>query len=236
MTGTYTGRGLHGQVVATIGRRIVTGALAENATIDLVALEAELDISRTVVREALKVLAAKGLVDARQKRGTFVRPRRAWNLLDPDLIRWEFEHRGPNAMLGQLAEVRQILEPAAATLAATRATDEDLAALDAALAAMEQAATPEEAVAADLRFHRALLAATGNELLERMEIVVESVLAERDRIVHDVVTTDDPVPSHRALLDAIRDGDATRANRCAHDLLDKAMADVDRATTARGEA
>jgi DNA-binding FadR family transcriptional regulator len=232
---TYNGRGIHGQVVETIGRRVVTGKLPENGRIDLVELEAELDVSRTVVREALKVLAGKGLVDSRQKRGTVVRPRSEWNLLDPDVISWEFENRG-DQMLGQLAEVRQMFEPAAAALAAGRRTDADLAELEAALRDMTVAESPAEAVSADLRFHRAVLAATGNELLVRMEGVVESVLAERDRIVHDAVTTDDPVPSHRALLEAIRTGDGQAASRRALALLDKAMADVDRATHPRGNA
>lgn len=231
---TYKGRGIHGQVVETIGRRLVTGQFAENGRIDLVELEAELQVSRTVVREALKVLAGKGLVDSRQKRGTVVRPRSEWNLLDPDVISWEFENRG-SEMLGQLAEVRQMFEPAAAALAAGRRTDADLAELEAALEDMTAARTPAEAASADLRFHRAVLAATGNELLVRMEVVIESVLAERDRIVHDVVTVDDPVPSHRALLDAVRAGDGEAARTCALALLDKSMADVDRAARLQGD-
>ncbi|XVQ86055.1 FadR/GntR family transcriptional regulator [Microbispora siamensis] len=231
---TYKGRGIHGQVVETIGRRLVTGQFAENGRIDLVELEAELQVSRTVVREALKVLAGKGLVDSRQKRGTVVRPRSEWNLLDPDVISWEFENRG-SEMLGQLSEVRQMFEPAAAALAAGRRTDADLAEIEAALEDMTAARTPAEAASADLRFHRAVLAATGNELLVRMEVVIESVLAERDRIVHDVVTADDPVPSHRALLDAIRAGDGEAARSCALALLDKSMADVDRAARLQGD-
>ncbi|GAA1019951.1 GntR family transcriptional regulator [Acrocarpospora pleiomorpha] len=231
---TYKGRGIHGQVVEIIGRRLVTGEFPENGRIDLVELEAELQVSRTVVREALKVLASKGLVDSRQKRGTVVRPRGEWNLLDPDVISWEFENRG-SQMLSQLAEVRQMFEPAAAALAAVRRGEADLAELEGALQDMSAARTPAEAASADLRFHRAVLAATGNELLVRMEVVVESVLAERDRIVHDVVTADDPVPSHRALLDAIRAGDEQAARSCALALLDKAMADVDRAALIRGD-
>ncbi|MFF4622797.1 FadR/GntR family transcriptional regulator [Nonomuraea jabiensis] len=232
---TYKGRGIHGQVVETIGRRLVTGHFAENGRIDLVELEAELQVSRTVVREALKVLAGKGLVDSRQKRGTVVRPRSEWNLLDPDVISWEFESRG-SQMLQQLAEVRQMFEPAAAALAAIRRTEADLAELEAALDDMTAARTPAEAASADLRFHRAVLAATGNELLVRMEVVVESVLAERDRIVHHLVAADDPVPSHRALADAIRAGDDETARTRALALLDKAMADVDRAARRQGDS
>ncbi|HZC25670.1 MAG TPA: FCD domain-containing protein, partial [Actinopolymorphaceae bacterium] len=163
----YAGRGIHGQTVEVIGRRILTGDLGEGATIDVVALEGELDISRTVVREALRVLGAKGLVGARQKRGTFVRPRSDWNLLDADILRWQFSGRSDPGFFTSLHEVRSIVEPAGARLAAERRTDADLAALEASLAAMAEAgADPEPATEADLAFHRALLIAAHNELLE----------------------------------------------------------------------
>jgi len=216
----YPGRGLHGQTVERIAQRILSGHLAEGATLDLPALEAELAVSRTALREALKVLSAKGLVGARQKRGTFVRPREAWNLLDSDVMRWQFA--APEAtwtrFLGDLAEVRTLLEPPAARLAATRCDDDDLAELDAALSDMDSAGDPEAAVAADLRFHRALLAGTHNELLGRLEVVIERALAERDRLVHGG-SAPDPVPTHRAVLDAIRAGDPDAAQAAMYELL-----------------
>ncbi|MEO3747505.1 FCD domain-containing protein [Plantactinospora sp. B5E13] len=136
-------------------------------------------------------------------------------------------------------EVRTIVEPAAARLAAVRATTDDLAALDAALAEMAAATEPVAAVGADLSFHRALLAATHNELLERMEVVMETGLAERDRLVHGVDRDDDPVPSHRAVVEAIRRTDAGAAEQAMRDLLDKAVRDVQkvrRHTTNRSDA
>nr|WP_279579514.1 FCD domain-containing protein [Fodinicola feengrottensis] len=90
------------------------------------------------------------------------------------------------------------MEPGAARLAAVRRTDQDLARLDAGLTQMSAAADPAAAVVADLAFHRLLLATTHNELLVRMEVVIETGLAERDRIVHGVLAADDPVPSHTA--------------------------------------
>jgi GntR family galactonate operon transcriptional repressor len=229
----YARRGVHGQTVELLARRILGGEIAEGATLDLVGLQSELDVSLTALRESLKVLAAKGMVDARQRRGTFVRPRAEWNLLDADVLRWQFEgastSESDRALLHNLAEVRAIIEPAAVRLAAQRRTDADLAALDGALDAMgEQGNGAAHAVEADLAFHRALLAATHNELLERMEMVIESGLAHRDRIVHSAPHSEDPVPAHRAVLDAVRDQDPQAAEAAMRALLDQAGRDLDR--------
>jgi DNA-binding FadR family transcriptional regulator len=231
----YARRGVHGQTVEIIARRILTGEIAAGATLNIAALQEELDVSLTALREALKVLAAKGIVDARQKRGTFVRPRADWNLLDGDVIRWRFAEGADPRLLDNLHEVRSIVEPAAARLAAGRATDDDLAALDGALDEMTAATgDPVAAVAADLSFHRALLAATHNELLENMEVVMETGLAARDRLVHGVEQYDDPVPSHRAVVDAIRARDAVAAETAMRQLLEKAVRDVERLREQKG--
>lgn len=226
---SYSGRGVHGQVVHTLGARIVGGEIAEGEILDIGALGAELDVSLTVMREALKVLAGKGLTDARQKRGTFVRERAHWNLLDADVIRWRMETGDGTQLLHDLADVRSIIEPAAAHRAALHRTDADLTALEAALEAMGAAQVDSAAAAeADAAFHRALLASTGNELLQRMDMLLEPGLRERDRMVHSHHTADDPVPSHRAVLDAVRDQDPARAELAMLNLLAKALADLER--------
>jgi DNA-binding FadR family transcriptional regulator len=237
----YAERGLHGQIVHELAGRIMSGSLAPGQVLDLSALESELDISRTVLRESLKVLAAKGLVDARQKRGTFVRPRGEWNLLDADVIRWRFTGAADRSFLDDLHEVRSIIEPASARLAAGRRTDEDLAMLERALAAMSAAASGEsgegnDPVESDLAFHRALLAATHNELLQRMEVVLEAGLARRDRLVHNAPSAQDPVPSHQAVLDALRAQRPDRAEQAMRALLEQARRDLLalEATTAPG--
>ncbi|MBM9503335.1 FadR/GntR family transcriptional regulator [Actinacidiphila acididurans] len=228
----YARRGVHGQTVETLARRVLSGEIPEGATLDLVALQQELDVSLTALRESLKVLAAKGMVDARQKRGTFVRARSDWNLLDADVLRWQFAGGAAAdvdlSLLRNLGEVRAIIEPAAVRLAALRRTPADLDALTDALAAMGR---PDlgaaHAVEADLAFHRALLAATHNELLERMEMVIESGLAHRDQIVHSSPHGEDPVPSHRAVLDAVRDQDQDAAETAMRALLEQAVRDLD---------
>ena len=234
---SYSNRGVHGQVVHHLGARIVCGGYAEGDVLDVKALGQELDVSLTVLRESLKVLAGKGLIDARQKRGTFVRPRSAWNLLDPDVIRWRAEGGESEQLMRDLAEVRAIIEPAAAHRAALRRTEADLAALDAALDRMEAAGGDWAAAAeADAAFHRALLAATGNELLDRLEQLLEPGLLERDRLVHSRPGADDPAPSHRAVRDAVHAQDAPRAQAAMVELLTKAAHDVDLVAPPAGRA
>jgi DNA-binding FadR family transcriptional regulator len=229
----YARRGVHGQTVETLARRVLSGEIPEGATLDLVALQSELDVSLTALRESLKVLAAKGMVDARQKRGTFVRSRSDWNLLDADVLHWQFAGGTTSGadlgLLRSLGEVRGIIEPAAVRLAAARRTDADLENLEGALTVMgEDSAGAAHAVEADLAFHRALLAATHNELLERMEMVIESGLAHRDEIVHSSPHGEDPVPSHRAVLDAVRAGDQDAAEDAMRALLEQAVRDLDK--------
>jgi GntR family galactonate operon transcriptional repressor len=224
---SYQGRGLHGQVVEQMGERIVGGAYPEGAPLYSEQLEREFDVSKTVVREALKVLAAKGLVESRQKRGTVIRPRDAWNLLDADVLRWQGRESPDFGFLENLAEVRGIVEPAAARLAAGRRTDDDLAALESALGAMSAAEQdPDATVAADLRFHRALLDSAHNEVLSRMEVILAAGLQVRDRFVHHSAHGSDPMPAHRALLDAVRAGDADLAGVTVEALLAQAAADL----------
>lgn len=226
----YDGRGLHGEVVEALGRRIIASEVTEGATLDVTALERELDVSRTVLREALRVLKAKGLVDARPKRGTFVRPRSDWRLLDPDVLRWQIEDRSDDQFLDDLAELRSIIEPACASLAAVRREDEDLKLLDAALEQMSfSRGDIDKAIEADLVFHRVLLGATHNELLTRLDVILGPGLASRDRLVHQAIHQDDPTPAHAAVFEAVRDGDADRAAYAAAALLEKSATDIERA-------
>lgn len=210
----YPGRGLHGEVVAALGLRIIRGDYPPGLTIDIDSLEPEFGVSKTVIREALRVLGAKGLVDSRPKRGTFVRSRDAWSLLDSDVMRWRREaQRDDDRLLADLSELRDAIEPAAARLAATRRTDEDLAKLESAFEAFAAAGQDiGRLVAADLEFHLLLLAATHNELYARLDVVIAHALEARNRIQHHPEAGwMDPVPDHRAVLDAVKAGDPDAA-------------------------
>lgn len=230
-------RGLYGETVETIGSRIVNGYYEPGSQLPPQQLEHELGISGTVLREAMRVLADKGLVESRQKLGTVVMPRSAWSLLDADLLRWQ-EASEDASFLDDLAEMRFIIEPATARLAALRRTDQDLEQLHDALQAMIDAGSDGTGVIdADLAFHRALLNAAHNELLTRMEFILESGLRARDTLVHNKSDWPDSVPVHRAILAAVEAGDSSRAEQAVLDLLDQAVMDTGQASPGmRGKA
>ena len=193
-----------------------------------------LPASRTVLREAIKVLAAKGLVESRPKTGTRVRPRHNWHLLDPDVMAWQQDGPPSVAFLQKLTEVRLIVEPAAAERAAQRASAVDLQTIDEAYRDMEGAlgGGPEDFEAfdrADRRFHQAIVRACGNDLLERMSHVVVSAL-----LVSFHATSRLPgrakasLPQHRAILEAIRDRQARVAGQAMRRLVLKTAREIDR--------
>ena len=180
---TYPRRGLHGAVVHEIGVRILRGDLEPGDLIpsdDELGLDLGTDdtaVSRTVVREAVKVLAAKRLVESRPKRGTRVRPRHEWNLLDPDVLAWQLEAGADRHFVDQMLELRRMIEPQAARVAALRATDDQIEALEETARLMGEAGEdPGAFLDPDLRFHTLLLEATHNELLEHMANILTSVL------------------------------------------------------------
>jgi DNA-binding FadR family transcriptional regulator len=227
-----TPRGPHGRTVQTIALRLVGGQYPPGDVLDPERLEHELDVSRTVIRETLRVLEAKGMVTARPRHGTAVRPRERWHLLDPDLLRWQAQTLAQGtdaAFLRHLAEVRSIIEPTGARLAARRRTRAELAEIDGALAAMAEAAeSGGEAVEADLRFHQAVLVAAHNDLLLPLAAVIETGLRACDVLVHDDPDCADPIPIHRKVFAAVRDRDPDQAEAAMRDLLAQSERDVRR--------
>ena len=227
----YPRGGLHGQIVHAIGRQILSGKVRPG---ELLPTLPGLPASRTVLREVIKVLAAKGLVESRPKTGTRVRPRPAWNLLDPDVLAWQQDGVSTAAFLRKVTEVRSIVEPAAAELAARRAGATELRTLDEAFQDMEAAlGGPAEDYAAfdqaDMRFHRGILQACGNDLLEQMSQFVYSAL-----LVSFQATSRLPgrasasLPEHRAILDAIREGDAGLAGQAMRSLVKNTAREIER--------
>lgn len=228
---TYPRRGLHGEVVHTIGLRIVSGALQPGDPLPPEdELIADLAVSRTVLREAVRVLAAKGLVEARPKTGTRVRARSEWNVLDPDVLSWRAGASTDGTLYEETTEIRLAIEPLAARLAATRALDEETAAIADAYEAMEAGVDDQDAyLAADLRFHSRILDACHNELLGHLGEILRGVL----RATFELTTTPKrsrrrALPLHRAILDAIADRDEERAEQAARTLIADTATDIRR--------
>lgn len=210
----YPQAGLHGRIVHGIGRRIVTGEIRPGEQLPTAA---RVRASRGVVREAVKVLVAKGLVVSRPKTGTRVRPPEYWNLLDPDVLAWRQEGVPRGAFLGKLTEVRLLIEPGAAELAARRAGPAQLASLQAALRDMRDALelSPPDHEAyneADIRFHRAIVQACDNDVLEQMGAIVNTtLLVAFNAAIRVPGLARGSLPRHQAILDAIRRHQPNRA-------------------------
>jgi len=237
----YPGRGLHGSLVETLGRRIVHGWVAPGEPLPTEPLlAAEYDVSRTAVREALRVLAAKGLVEARPMRGTRVRPRRDWLLLDPDLLRWSVDDGDAGQLLHDLLDVRLMLEPEAARLAAERSGPQDREAVEAAYADLAASLESAEAfVEADLAFHRAVITATGNPLLGELAAAVEAGLRLARRVQVRVAgdarpLPEDPLPGHLAVVRAIVTGDGDGAERAMRRVVESAARDAEAVLASMG--
>ncbi len=170
---------LHHILAQDIGARILKGEFAPGS---LLPREAEwgraFGVSRTAVREAIKMLMAKGLIVSRPKIGSRVQPRSSWNLLDRDVLAWYCAATDERHFLASVQQVRRILEPEAAALAASNHTPEQLADIEAAFVDMRLADSVGAWNAADVRFHLAILAAAGNELLVPLGFVIESALGQ----------------------------------------------------------
>ncbi|HUL07554.1 MAG TPA: FadR/GntR family transcriptional regulator [Candidatus Acidoferrum sp.] len=232
----YSKRSLHGQVAHDLGGRILRGDLAPGAVLPNEAdFSASLRVSRTALREAIKILAAKGLVESRPKTGTRVRPRADWNLLDPDVLAWQFAAGPFTRFIKDLFELRQMIEPQAAAMAARRAGSDEIERIEQAYFGMEAAGNDSGLwIDPDLRFHQAIIRATGNELLWPLGAIIETALATSFRL--SSAHWDGPIhslPLHRAILEAIRRRDPEAAHAAMHRLLDGAADDVRHALAAK---
>lgn len=166
----YDMRGQQGRVIDTLGREIVNGRYAPGDVLPKEAeLEEEYKVSRTSVREAMKVLEAKGLVEIRRRYGTHVRSRELWSFFDSDILRWHAASAEGDLLMRDLIELRQVVEPAAARLAATRADFDDLRQLENACSMMDEASRSGEFdryAISDVAFHLAVYTASHNMILQ----------------------------------------------------------------------
>lgn len=217
---------LHDNVLDALGQRIVSGTLAAGTVLTLDTIDSEYDVSRSVSREAVRVLASMGMLASRQRVGVTVQPRSSWQVFDPRLIRWRLESDDRVAQLRSLGELRSGFEPVAAGLAATRATPEQCGALSAAASDMVvhgRSGDLEAFLAADVLFHQIVLEASGNEMLAALDGVVAEVLTGRTH--HHLMPTnpkDEAIDLHVEVARAVRSGDAAAARAAMAAIIEEA--------------
>jgi DNA-binding FadR family transcriptional regulator len=231
-----TGRRLHGAIAHKLGVAILSGQYAPGDKLSgEVAFAEELNVSRSAYREAVQVLTAKGLVESRPKAGTKVLPRGRWNLLDPEVLAWAFAGEPDRKFVADLFELRAVVEPAAAALAAQRADKAELKIMHSAIAAMRRhTLASDEGRAADRDFHKAILQATRNDALQVLSASIGAAVGwttqfkQRSRALPR-----NPIPDHVAVYEAIAAGDAETASAAMRTLVDLALQDTQEAMSDR---
>lgn len=224
---------VHGYVVRTLAEPILGGQLAPGDPLpNEEELAARFGVSRSSVREAVKTLVAKGLIETRQRIGARVRPRRHWRLLDPAVLDWHPDIRRDRALVDSILEARRIIEPAAAALAAERAHEAEVERVALSWRDMEQAGARDDLVAAseaDLDFHRSVIDASHNLVLQNLVGTIEAALRASfmatNRWKDGRAVT---MAAHRAILDAIRDRRPEEARAAMNRVLDLADQELHR--------
>jgi len=220
---------LHGSIARDLGVGIVSGRYRTGDLLDNeIEASERLEVSRTAYREAIRILNAKGLVHSRPKVGTRVSPPESWHLLDPDVLSWIFEFDPDETLLANLFELRQIVEPEAAALAAKRRTKEQLIGMQAALDGMaKHSLTTEAGRLADRDFHSTLLSASGNAFLASLTSGIAAAITwttvfkqRKNRLRRD------PVPDHIRVYEAIEAADPVAAHKAMYTLVDQAFIDT----------
>jgi DNA-binding FadR family transcriptional regulator len=220
---------IHGSIARAIGIEIVSGQRPPGFVFggEIEASNA-LGISRTAYREAMRILAAKGMIESRPRAGTRVTPRSQWNVLDPEVLAWSFESQPHPDFVRGLFELREMIEPGAAALAAKRRTEDHLLLLRASLDEMAKhpLETPEGQLA-DQRFHRTLFAATANEPLVALSSTIGAAVHWTTRFkTRDGPLARDPFPDHYRVYEAIERGQPRAASAAMHTLIQWALKDM----------
>jgi DNA-binding FadR family transcriptional regulator len=217
---------LHGSVLSALGTAIVSGLYQAGQVITLEGVSADRGVSRSVAREAIRVLESMGMVESRRRVGITILPSHQWNVFDPRVIRWRLESGDRAAQLVSLSELRRGFEPTAAALAARRADPHQCRIMAAAVSDMVvhgRSGNLEAYLLADKVFHRTLLDASGNEMFRALDGVVAEVLSGR---THHGMMPDKPNPVaielHDEVARAIRMKDETGAERAMRAIIDEA--------------
>jgi DNA-binding FadR family transcriptional regulator len=217
---------LHEHVLSRLGPRIVSGSLPEGSTINLEWLQQEFDVSRTVAREVVQVLASMHLVDSRRRTGVVVLPRNSWDVYDRAVIRWRLAGPERQEQLHQLSQLRAAIEPPAAALAALNADDDSRRRIVEVADALETSGAAGDLrtfLEHDVHFHRLLLESSGNSMFLGLAYVVEEVL--RGRTDHDLMPPH-PKPEARRLHAVVAEAVAGREPEVAQAAMTAICAEV----------
>jgi DNA-binding FadR family transcriptional regulator len=221
--------GLHHEIAGRIGFLIAQGRIKPGVVLpNEAALGTEFGVSRTALREAIKVLASKGLVEVRRKTGTRVRQHAEWNMLDPEVLSWLFSGNGIPAGMPDLLEVRKVVEPAAARMAALRATAEDVAEIREAFSGMERATNDlSSSVESDLQFHLAVLEATHNVFIRPFGALIQAALRASFRLTNsNNVLYRRSLTLHRAVVESIESGNGDESETAMLAVLGQTSKDI----------
>lgn len=221
---TSLGRNLTYGMLDHIGKAIVTGAYEEKPFPTEAELSKQHAVSRSVTREAVKMLTAKGLLSARPRQGTIVQPVSNWNLFDPDVLRWLLDRKFSIDLLRQFSQLRSAIEPAAAALAATAADEAGLAMIRAGFARMEVAeAGDDDSLEADIAFHVAILRASANPFFDQFRDVVGTALRTSIRFTNRIKGRTADLAQHGAVMEAIARRDPVAAQTLMATLIDDVL-------------
>ncbi|GIJ80446.1 FadR/GntR family transcriptional regulator [Micromonospora phaseoli] len=219
--------GLHGRVLDHLGTAICGGELAPGAVLNIDDLVDRYAVSRSVIREVLRVLASMGFIETRRRVGVMIRPAGDWNVFDPQVIRWRLASAGRIAQLRSITELRTAVEPHAAWLAARRVDHDqasDLVGLAAKMWAAGKAGDEERFLSLDIEFHRRVLRASGNEMFVKLQDLVAEVLTGRH---HYHLMPHHPheqaLQLHADVAQSIQRGDGDAARRAMVQIMEHAF-------------
>lgn len=226
-------RNVHDYLASRLGREIVGGVYRPGDQLPTeMELRDQLSVSRTALREAYRVLGAKGLIVSRQNVGTRVRPRSEWNMLDPDVLSWHLDAGPSEQFIIDLFDLRQMIEPSAAARAALMGDREAIAEIESAFSDMTRSKDGSgDLIGADVRFHQAIIAATHNPLIEALGVHIHAALVGSFKLGWPAAATmsDIRLAQHREILDAILARQPEEARHRTTLLLEISMDDVRRA-------
>jgi DNA-binding FadR family transcriptional regulator len=222
--------GLHARVLDHLGTAICSGDVAAGSVLSIDDLVDRYQVSRSVIREVLRVLASMGLIETRRRVGIMIQPAEVWSVFDPQVIRWRLASDGRMAQMRSITELRTAIEPHAAWLAAERIGDDEaseLVGLAAKMWAAGKAGDEARFLVLDIDFHRRVLAASGNEMFAKLQLIVAEVLAGRHHYhLMPHYPDEEALQLHTDVAQAIQRRDGERAREAMVGIMEQGFAEM----------